>query len=822
MSEEKRESELDINELLRKYLPDEYGQDNEEQRPQRRRRASARRVPAPAAGTVESKNESDGSGAGSAGDTRVIKSADADDVDAIDAVRENIDVGVSGLADEEKQPLGDVDTVSTEDVPDATFSFEPDEETFAQYENDGSDSYDYIGDESDGDVGDVDDVKVAGGADGEVEADEDDESMYDLGGDDDIEVDPFDMNILLGLGMDEELEQAVGAEKVSKFVEKQQDDMHRTESLKRERAELEYEYTTKSQTREVVEMYNSRYKQSKIKLAAAAVLTFILLLFECHSTLGITLSGALDPVMYPVVYVMVGLQILLFIAAMSYKSIIYGFRDFFRGRPTPECVAGFALVVTVVYDAAISFLNIASFGDSGPETFHLPVAIGMLLLILYQWMNLRREILSFGIVSSKKKKYVLTSLSMADSKLEHEAFSDLMEEGDRAEDISVLKIEGADFVEDYFLRTNRYPNGRKFIGFIIPAMLVVAAVFFAVEYRGGETSSMYAALKAAASSAIMCLPVSVFYMFSHPFYRAVSKAHEDDCTIIGEGSVEEYADAAIVSFDDKNVFPSTGVNVRGINVFGNNRIDRVLYMAASVFCTVGGPLADVFDLATRDIGHSENVELVRCMPGLLETTVDGSSVIFGSLDAIEASGIRIPRPLQEHRNDEFGGSVSIMYMVQDGKFVSRMLISYLVDADFEFILKQLDRGGMFVGIKTFDPNVTEEFLGRQIKLKRYPVRIIRCKSLEDRTEVEANVASGLVSKDSPKTLLQTVTLCEKVLHARSINTMLAVISVMISVFVSILAIIFGAGSLELSPMFITIYQLFWVVPMFITSKMIVS
>ena len=816
MSEEKRESELDINELLRKYLPDEYGQESDTPRPNRRRHASARRVP-----TTPGSNSSDKPAVSDGDATAAVK-----DAEELTIERDEMPTGVFRLEDEEKQQVSGGDTIG----------FVPDEDAFAKYdvEPEETETYDYIDNLSDSlnteDGSPADAVADTNSADDANEADEvnaeDEESMYSFGddgaGNDDIEVDPFDMNILLGLGMDEELENAIGVDKVSNFVEIQQDDMHRNESLKRERSELAYEYTTKSQTREVVEKYNSTYRQSKIKLIAASVLTFILLLFECHASLGITLSGALDPTVYPVVYIMVGLQITLLIAAMSYMAILSGFRDFFRGRPNPECVVGFALVLAILYDAAVSFTEMTAFGPNGPETFHLPVAIGLMLLYVYQWLNVRREIFSFGIVSSKKKKFVLTSLSMAESKLEHEAFSDLMEEGDRAEDISILKVEGADFVGDYFLRTNRYPGGRKFIGYIIPAMLIVAAVFFAVEYRGGETSSFYEALKAAASSALMCLPVSVFYMFSHPFYRAVAKAQEDDCTIIGEGSVEEYADAAVVSFDDKNVFPSTGVNVRGINVFGNNRIDRVLYMAASVFCTVGGPLADVFDLATRDIGHSEDVELGRCLPGLLETTVDGVPVLFGSIEALEDAGIRIPKPLQAHRNDEFGSTVSIMYMVQDGKFVSRMLIEYLVDADFEFLLRQLDRGGMFVGIKTFDPNVTEEFLGKQIKLKHYPVRMIRCKSLSDRTVIAENTTSGLVSKDSPKTLLQTVTLCEKVLHARSINTMLAVISVMISVFVSILAIIFSAGSLELSPLFITLYQLFWIIPMFITSKMIVS
>ncbi len=868
----KRESELDITELLRRYLPEEYADEeateadqaeNEVAEPievaeavsepktveRRRRRKTARRQIDTTAPEKEPETADDERSADVAELEAILAEventeADADDIkvygeESAESEAEAVDVPVPDESDKTA-------VFSIEEIKER--SFDPDVDIFSEFEDPRDELYDYIDQafaeeesgasgisEASESVSDEEEIDPAFTVEVPVDPIADGGTMvFDpvsaevakaMAEAEDFEVEPeteapaenmddFDLNIMLALGMEEELEESIGAEKVSEFVEKQQDDIAKVTNLNRERAALDYEYTTKSQVREVIEAYQMAYRNSKIKMIFAAVLTFILMLFECHTSFGIELTGAFDPTVYPIVYIMVAFQLLLLVAAPAAKSLYNGICDFFRGKPGPESIAAFALLINIVYTIVVCFVN--GYGEVGLVTFNFPIAVGFILLYIYEFINYRREIYSFSIVSSKKPKYALQSLTMADSRLEYDAFSDMMEEDDDAEDIGVLKVECADFVNDYFLRTNRYPSGRKFIGFIIPAVLIIAAVFFAYKYSAG---TLYDGMKAALTSALLCLPVSVFYMFSHPFYVANQKAHEEESTIIGEGSAEEYADAAVISFDDKNVFPSTNVNVRAINVFGNNRIDRVLYYAASTFCTVGGPLSDVFDLATRDIGYSNDVKLLRTLPGLLEVEVDGSVVAFGTIDALENAGVTIPKPLETHRNDTFEPTVCVMYMVHDGKFVARMLISYIVDTDFEFIIKQLDKSGMFIGMKTFDPNITEQFLGSQIKLAAYPIRVIRCKSLDDRTKVSDVTGSGLVSKDSPKAVLQTVSLCEKVLHARSINTMILIISLFVSLLVSALSILFGA--LTLSPLFIAIYATVWCIPMFIVSKIII-
>ncbi|MCD7944519.1 MAG: hypothetical protein LUH43_06540 [Clostridia bacterium] len=650
-------------------------------------------------------------------------------------------------------------------------------------------------------------------ADGDEDADADanGENANAEDDDEDVEIDDFDMNIMLGLGLEDELQETVGTDKVMKFVARQQADIAKAQKLNEERASLDFEYTAKSQKKDIMSAYAGQYTTAKLKLAASVLFAFVLLLFECRSLFGIELTGAFDPTIYPVVYIMVGLQIVFFIAVLGIKPMRAGIAAFFHGKPSPECVAAAVLLADIIYSAVISIYG--SFGSEGPETFNFTVAVCFVMLYVYELLNLRSEIYSFSIVASKNVKYALTGLPISKAHRELEAFSDMMDDEDDPDDINVLRVERSDFVNDFFLRTNHYPSGRKFIGFVIPAIFVISAAFFAYKYS--TTSSVYEGIYAAAKSFFTCMPVSLFFMFSMPFCRATEKAHANGDAIIGEASVDEYSDAAVVSFDDTNVFGRSGVSVREINMFDNARIDRVFYYAASVFCTTGGPLSNLFERVTKDIGHSDDVTLMRCIPGLIEAQVNGNFIAIGTLDVLEREGRRVPRKLKALEEAEIPLNASAMYMVLNGKFVARILTEYKVSPDFESTLADLDKSGLYVGIRTFDPNLTEEFLGRMIDMDAYQIRIIRCNSIDDRLTVSEEIRSGLISKDSSKSLLTLVGLCERIMHVRSINTMTVVISIFAGLLIATLSILFGA--IPLTSLSIAVYQLLWMIPMLIIS-----
>ena len=195
------------------------------------------------------------------------------------------------------------------------------------------------------------------------------------------------------------------------------------------------------------------------------------------------------------------------------------------------------------------------------------------------------------------------------------------------------------------------------------------------------------------------------------------------------------------------------------------------------------------------------------------------NIIFGSGDALTKRGLEIPESALCDDVD-LSDELSIMYMFRESKLVAKMYIKYVMDADIDLILKQFSGSGLYVCVRTYDPNIDERMIARKAGMKRMPLKIVRYASAEEVGAYEAKADSGLVTCGSPKSLLQVISYCGKVLHTKKTNIALSVLSVLIGI--AILALLVISNSMDsLTSVFIAIYQLIWLIPMVISSKMFI-
>ncbi len=606
-------------------------------------------------------------------------------------------------------------------------------------------------------------------------------------------IDKTDLNLMLAFGLEEELSKTMGP-KAAEQLKRELD----AESKKKKRQEYEYEYTARNQTGKIAEAYTYTKRSLIIKLCLAIALALVLCFYENLTLLGIQFAGVFDPAVYPQVYIMGSLQLLLLCAAVAYEQIIYGIKRLFTFRPTPESISA-ALVLFAIGFSVAAMFNVEV--NVEPKMYNFPVALSVVVTLLYSYINIKREIYSFNIVASKRPKFAVTRISSED------------EESDS------VKIDRADFISGYFARTYEdSPTAALAVGITL-AVAVVMSVLIAVyvNLKGANTAT---SLNAAYITLLAAMPISIAITYSYPFLQAAKTAFAMDSAIIGEGAYDEYSDASAVQFEDKDLFSPKDVKVQNIRIYHNYRIDRVLYYAASVFSHTKGPLSEVFEVATADIGHSDSIKIKRCGDGYLDCVVDDRRIMFG--DSATLAGLDYSIPDDVLDEDQYASEeISIMYMFIDGMLAAKMYVRYLLDPDFEYALSDLEYNGMGLCINTFDPNISDKMVAARLGDYEVPLKVLRYSPTDKIPDVLENVDSGIVSRGSPKFLLRTLNLCEKVHGVRRTNIVLAVLSMLLSA--ALIFIIAMSGNIAgLLSIYIAAYQFIWLLPMLLTSKLFVS
>lgn len=638
--------------------------------------------------------------------------------------------------------------------------------------------------------------------------------------------DPTDINLMVAFGLDEEEKgkknkgkgkknRAEQTETREQRAARQVGDRLEAEQNGTRKVKLDYpEYMDRSQTPEIQKRYKYKLTTLWIKFGFCGVFTILLMIFENMEVLGKLFTGTakqfggvFDPAVYPTVYAMVSLQLMLLACVFAWEQIYDGLRSIFRGTPKPESLTALLTFAGILYTVMIARITVQS---DEPVMFNFIVAFAAWMTIGGAIYNTRREILGFQVVSSPKPKHIVCRVPDDESRCETGAFAE-------DENIcDVMRIEKTDFVDGFFTRMNTPDGTTNLFLSCVMGIVVALSVLFGV-FTGVRGGSGVEIARVVIVSIVTMAPLPVFLAFSYPLWRASAAARDFDSAIIGESSLAEYANASIITFDDKNVFPSYSVKVQNIRIYNNARIDRVMYYAASVFAKAGGPLQDVFEVATIEMGHSDNVNIFDTDRGFLAAEVDGVNILFGSAKALAERGMKIPREVFDEDTD-MSDELSIMYMFREDRLVAKMYIQYVMDGDIELILGQFQNNGLYVCVRTFDPNIDERMIARKVNMKRIPLKVVRYASAENETAEKAS--SGLVTCGSPKSLLQVISYCDKVLHTKKTNIALCVLAMLIGAAVMVLLVLSDSIGVMTS-LYIAVYQLLWLIPMLLSSKMFI-
>lgn len=619
------------------------------------------------------------------------------------------------------------------------------------------------------------------------------------------QLDETDINLMLALGLEDELAKTMTNDVISDYSEK----INRKNKGKKIPTSLEArttEYVNSSQNREILDEYSKVYSGTIFKIIASFILAAALFCFENLSLFGITLTGPFNVKIYPVVYYMVEVQLLVFTLAVAYKNFFSGLKGLFTFKPSPSSLISIAGIVSLAYTVILCVFNVTD----DIRLMGFPVALLAVLTSFYEFFNLRREVLSFNVISSKKPKFALALIDDDEVTEEKAAFASEVDEY-----ATVASIEKVSFIDGFFTRTDKEPYyGSSIItGIFIPTILAVVIALISIFVANTD---WIASLSAGVTTFLLCLPGTLLFTYSIPYYRAEKAAYSEDGAIIGEDALDEFASTAILVYDDDEIFNKYGAKVRSVKIYGNNRIDKVIYNSASIFNGLGCLLGNVFRVAAGELGYSKDVEYTEIVDGGISATVDGIPVSVGSRSYIESKGINIP---DDHSVENYSADISVMYLACGNLASAKMYISYDLDQEFENVSKELDEAGICLGVNSIDPNITEEMLRHKLPENRYPIRVLRRNGKSEPTEgEERRINSGIIARGSAKSLLTSVLLCDKVRHLIKTNTVVKLITMILGAALSAVLVISG-NQVNMSSVFVGVYQILCYLPMIIITRL---
>ncbi len=567
--------------------------------------------------------------------------------------------------------------------------------------------------------------------------------------------------------------------------------------------ETGFEYTEASQNKTIFDTFKSKYNFAKIRMALAAAVALFLGLLENLPMVTDLFGGTSNVIAID--------WVLAFAAgALVFDRILMAAKALARYEVGPDTVtlAGFVLS----FATTLVTLVLAPSSYEAVYLYNFPFAVCVFLNTLYVFIRLRRDIYSFKTISVSGTKKVIDLASFEMDRIpERVDFAEHLEE-----DENVCTLKKTDFISSFFAHRKEGVRTRVLLQIALPAGLLIAIAFFFVSMFAMDNTAAQS-LGTAYAAFMMTVPFAAFITYSYPLYLASRRAYTYHSAILGETPDEKYKKTAVLALRDDEVFPADRTKVKGLKLYGDRKIENVMYYASSVYTKIGGPLATVFKQATLNSVTSKDVEIREMSRDGVSAMVDGKNVVIGRPSYMEAQCFEL---IPDIGDDQYGGKSNkrILYLACDQIIIAKLYVQYSAHPDFFYMVRRMAAAGVCASVRTADPCIDDGVLYEsRLDPEQYPVKIVKGILPEEKASELSAKRGGVVSVGTPKEIVKTFLVCDKIGNVKKTNAVLQIVAAVLGLAVMVLVLATGHATTMLS-VFPALYQLFWLLPIYVISK----
>lgn len=599
-----------------------------------------------------------------------------------------------------------------------------------------------------------------------------------------------DIDLLMIFGMDSEAER----KNPDRYNEVKKDFENKSKVKGRQ------EYISPKQRAEFLARCKSELRWARIRALPNILMLFVCVALEMFVFYDADLFAKIATLYHSAIMPLVALQIIVILCAVNYKKYLHGFA-LFLGEASPDSV--FTICSTFL-GAYYIFLSVAgATGVRGGEAIYnlylTPIALLALYASVAGYIDARKNLNTFRIISGKKpsEKHVLT----------------IKTKGEGAEGLyspdggKIISVEKTEFVNEFVKRTGTtYMDGKQCMVMVLLSMLVSFALFLFEFFTG---SDLVAAFSVAVMSMMLTMPFSMFFSYSFIFGFASVLAKKKGTAIVGDLSFEEYPASSAVYFDDSSVFPPSGIKLKGFRAYGENRIDKVLYIIAGIYKKLRSPAASLFEKAVGGYDGELDIDILDTSRDGVRVAVNGSTVFVGGIGYMRDCGFE---PEDSIEDEDISPEISVIYMAIGRSIVLKAYLEYRLSKNVPRTAEILKKHGMYLGICTCDPAINDDMMDVHISLEKYPIGIMKS-PVKSGDKCLDSARAGIVSVTGADSLLGALLLTVRASNAFKTDMIIKAFTFSAGVILAVLFAVFGAEG-GIGMWYTVFYQIFAALPTF--------
>ncbi len=554
------------------------------------------------------------------------------------------------------------------------------------------------------------------------------------------------------------------------------------------------EYVSPDQTDDVSERIRSRGAKHLADFVFCAIYT--LLLFYVES--GILYRPKfLQPGTFGIFMLLVDSLFLILTTIQIFPLLQDGINAMKNRAASPNSITAVIFIACIIQ----LIINWLSPYNENMMLFSSLGALTAAVACLYNLFQAKQHYLTFRILSNGKTKLAAISPEEEENGEKH-----------------IYTVKRVSFINRFIEKANQPVRFHQNIGISMMVSFLFAAAF-AILGGAESTQGGLARITSGANVFVIMLllttPLSSLFTMMIPYYRLSKKMNRTESALLSPNALDGLTASKRIYFSDADAFPTNGVKLASICTYGNHQIDRTLLYAAKIFKQCGGPLSRVFEESLSGAYPEIDSDLptLNMQPGGICTEIDGKEILVGSKEFMVSYDFGY---IKDDIDDTFENSMGrIMYMTIGDEIAAKFYIRYTLSNSFERILRFFGKEGIHTVIRTNDPNLNDDLLRKMLK---YPFDTIHIEQLTCADTLLPVAECDLISTSSVSGLLRSFLLCTQLKQHIRWNNLIKTITILLGVILGIVMALNGSLT-AISPLFIFIYQLVWILPVTIPSFM---